>query len=395
MQNAWLVGLALAACGGGGGHAGADAHVASDGAPSDAASCNRVAAAADRVRHVVVSRPYDAAGNAATTYEVLDLSTAGALSRPNVTFSMGTSSEGVMAFTIDGQIGVVPQDDGSLGIVRLADDGTPTVVSAGLTGTWYATGAVIAPSGDRVYVVDYDTRANGGGIYAIDLACDGTPTDRGLVAAAGVPAGLAFVPGTDRAMIAATDFATSMVAGDTAQLVTLYATPGWIGGANAFGDAKALVGATALSFDAQHYLIGDTSQFSGIPNRVAVVEVDADGVTAPQVISNVGDPEAILASPFGDVALVADGFGNAFHVLRAGVGGWTLAADPTYVGASPQLPAGGVVVQVGSLKGLALVGENVGVRSVMFGSDGSVTDKGAFDFGDGLDQITGSIGITP
>ncbi len=390
----WI--LAFAACGGG--HAtsdapnGGDSH-AVDGATGDA-GCGRVAAPVDRVRRVVISHPYDAASDEANAWEVLDLSTAGVLTRPNRTFTMGRATDGVMAFTPDGEIGVVAQEDGSLGVVQLASDGTPTVIAAAFTGSFYATGVAMAPSGDRVYVLDGNTRDNGGGIYAVDIACDGSVTDAGLVAAAKLPGGLAFVPGSDRAVVAASDFLTS-TAGDSAHLVTLGATPTWIGGANAFGDAMAIIGGTTLTADAGHFLIGDNSQFSGIPNRVAVVSVSADAVAAVTVIANVGDPEAIVASPFGDVALVSDGFGNAFHVLDVGGAGWELRGDVTYVGAAPQLPAGAVEITAGMLAGTALVAENLGVRIATFGRDGSVTDHGAFALGSGTENITGAIGVTP
>lgn len=55
--------------------------------------CARTLAAADRARKVVISHPYDAAAKKAKVFEVLDLSTSGALTRPAtpVTFSMGTA----------------------------------------------------------------------------------------------------------------------------------------------------------------------------------------------------------------------------------------------------------------------------------------------------------------
>ncbi len=390
----WI--LAFTACGGGGHSTGdapsGDSH-AIDAGTSDA-GCARVAAPVDRVRQVVISHPYDAASNEANAWEVLDLSTAGVLTRPKRTFTMGRATGGVMAFTPDGEIGAVSQEDGSLGVVKLASDGTPTVIAAAFTGSFYATGVAVAPSGDRVYVLDGNTRDNGGGIYAVDIACDGSVTDAGLVAAAKLPGGLAFVPGGDHAVVAAGDFLTS-TAGDSAHLVTLGAAPTWIGGANAFGDDMAIVGGSTLTSDAGHFLIGDISQFSGIPNRVAVVSVSSAAVAAVNVIANVGDPEAIVASPFGDVALVTDGFGNAFHVLDDTGTGWKLRGDVTYVGAAPQLPAGAVEIAVGALSGTALVAENLGVRIATFGHDGAVTDHGAFALGSGTENITGAIGVTP
>src|ERR1700690_1862355 len=103
----WI--LAFAACGGG--HSTSDAPTGGDSHAIDAATsdagCGRTAAPVDRVRQVVISHPYDAASNEANAWEVLDLSTTGVLTRPKRTFTMGRATGGVMAFTPDGEIGVV------------------------------------------------------------------------------------------------------------------------------------------------------------------------------------------------------------------------------------------------------------------------------------------------
>src|SRR5262252_7253268 len=80
-------------------------------------------AAPDRTRRVVISHPYDASGGNANSWDVLDLSPTGAVTMPGRPFEMGRASDGVVEFTIDGKIGMVPQSDGSLGVFSLADDG--------------------------------------------------------------------------------------------------------------------------------------------------------------------------------------------------------------------------------------------------------------------------------
>jgi len=42
-----------------------------------------------------------------------------------------------------------------------------------------------------------------------------------------------------------------------------------------------------------------------------------------------------------------------------------------------------------------LVSENVSVRQLAFHEDGSVEDVGSLAFGDGLESISGAIGVTP
>ena len=355
-------------------------------------ACPREAAPADRVRRIVISHPFLAAGGNANNWDVLDLSATGDISKPGRPFVMGNAAEGVVQFTADGTIGMVPQSDGTLGVFSLADDGTPTVVAAAFKGGFYASQLVMA--GDHALVLDGDTLANGGGIYRVDIACDGTPIDRGMVVAASLPNAFAFVPGTDRAVIAATQLGAS-AAGSDAELVTWGDAPTLLGASDAFGDDMAIVGGATLTADGGHFLIGDRSEFSGIPNRVAIVQVDAGALVEPQVIPSIDDPFSLVASPFGDVVLVVDGYGNAMFVLEGGATGFTLRGEVTYSGAKPELPGGAVRIDAGMLKGWVFVEENSGVRTVEMKADGSVVDHGRFLVGANTEDVVGAIGVTP
>ncbi len=378
--------------------AGVDTAVAPD---APAASCNR-ALAPDGPRHVVVSKPYTAASDPAPTYEVLSLSATGELARPAtpVTFDMHRASFGSIAFTPDGAIGLVPQSDGTLGVFALAADGTPTVIDPGFgSGVFYAGRVVVDPSGDYAYVVDGNTEANGGGIYALRIGCDGTPTSLGKVAAAGTPNGL--VLDGDRAFIAAGQGVLDAPASSEAVMVH------WAGGgtaptvaaaSDAFGDDMAIVGGFALSADKQTFFIGDTNAFSGIPNRVGVVTVGDSTLAPATVLTPIADPEAIAASPFGNVAIVTStADGDAILVLDdGGTGGaWQIRGPVTYTGAHPMLPGDVATIGRGALNGLVLVAELSSIRQLAFHADGSVVDLGSLQFGGGVDQILGAIGVTP
>lgn len=399
-----VVAFVLAGCGGGSSDGTVDAPAGADGpvtSPDAATGCPRPPAAADRARHVVVSRPYDTGGAAASTWEVLDLAADGTLTRPTPhrTFEMGRAIDGTVAFTPDGAIGVVAQDDGTLGVFALAEDGTPTVIAAHHgTGTdLYATRVVMDPSGGRAWVLDDQWRENGGGIYDVAIGCDGTPSAPNLVAAAKLPAGLAITGDGGHAIVAATDIADS-AAGDDVHVVTWGATPAAVSGADVFDDADdPIVGGTAVTADGATVLVGDISAFSGIDNRVAVVHVDGTTVTPVTVLTPVQDPEAIAASPFGDVAVVASAFGDALIVLDAGGAGgaWRVRGEVAYTGASPQLPAALAAIDRGMLRGRVLVAENVSIRQLAFRATGAVDDLGSLAFGSGLDQITGAIGVQP
>jgi hypothetical protein len=385
-----FVALLVAACGGTD-PLGPDA--ATPDAPEGPSGCPRSAAPADRARHVVVSHPYDAAGMPAGTFEVLELSTAGELSRPGRTFTLGRAVFGTIAFTPDGEVGLAALDNGTLGVFRLDPDGMPSVVHAGFSGTFYASRVVVDPRGDRALVIDGNTRGNGGGIYLVTIDCDGALTEHGPVVLANTPGGIAFAAG-DRAIVAGpTEDAPP---GDDLTLVRWSERPERVSSVDAFGDELAIVGGAALTHDRATYLVGDTSQFSGVPNRVAVVTVAGDTLTARQTL-DVEDPQAIATSPFGDVAVVASAFGDALFVLDAGGpgGAWRVRGEVAYRGGRPQLPGDVAAIERGALRGHVFVSENVSVRHLAFGADGTVTDLGSLAFGSGLANIGGAIGVTP
>src|SRR5687767_8286265 len=120
MRRVLLITL-LAACGGGGSDDDGDDTTpvpdAPPGAPDAAGGCPRTAAPADAPRALVVAHPYLPGGAAADTWEVLDVAATGALTRPSPrrTFEMGRATDGTIAFTPDGEVGLVAQDDGTVG----------------------------------------------------------------------------------------------------------------------------------------------------------------------------------------------------------------------------------------------------------------------------------------
>lgn len=391
-----VVALTGAGCGDDGGAGAPDAEPAPDGevAPDADGGCPRAPAAADRARKVVVSHPYDADGEGANVYRVLDLAEDGALSDPGVTFELGRSTLGEIAFTPDGEVGLVAQEDGTLGVFRL-DGEAPVVVHAAFAGGFYAAEVVVDPRGDVAYVLDTQWRENGGGIHRVAIGCDGALTDLGRWQASKLPAALHLLDGA--ALVAAADWDGS-AAGQDAHLLAWDGAPAWVAGADAFGDDDAIVGGTAVTPDGAYFLIGDTSQFSGVPNRIAVVRVGATSLAPAQVISPVEDPLTLVPSPHGDVVLAVSGFGDAVFVLDydpTAQAPFANRGEMAYSGAAPQLPAGAVTIDRGALRGLVLLAENVGVRRIRMPGDGVVTDLGLFSLGEGLDAITGTIGVQP
>lgn len=392
MRAAWLV-VALAACGDDGASS-ADGGVV-DGAGGDGApGCGRMPASADRTRYVVVARPYTASGGQASAYEVLSLSADGSLTQmspPKLFFLGGRASTGTIAFTPDGKVGFVAfNEGGKIGVFSLDADGTPTVIHDGFDGAAFPAALTVSADGDTLWIVDRNTRNNGGGIYAATIECDGTLTDRGLVAAARSPVGIAFRGST--AVISARDLLDHEVLGDEVHLATLGATPVRLGGGDAFGDDDQVMTQFALSADGTTVFVGD-GNFSGA-NRVGIATLGDSSVTFAGTVTDVSDPGGLAVSPFGNVALVSAAQGNALFKLDKDSGGaWrkTAVATPS----PPQLPADMVGLDRGTLRGHVWISENTSIRHVRFTQAGDVENVGSLVFGSGLENIPGAIGITP
>ena len=361
-----------------------------------AEGCRGQPQAADRDRQVIVARPYDDSGGQSPAWSALTLTADGELLDDDLTFEMGRALMGEVVFTPDGQVGLVAQEDGTIGVFTLTSDGL-TVIHAAFAGDFYASRIVVDPSGEMATIVDGNWVDNGGGLYRVPIDCDdgslGTPA---LLRPAKLAADLLLPHGVlDRAVLVAKE-TDGAPAGDDVHLLS-WDDGSWLSGAAAFGDEEAIVSDAALSHDGRYVLFGDYSAFSGIPNRVAVAQVDGDSLTAVQVIEDVEDPVALVASPYEDGVLVVSGYGDALFFLPRGDGGqpYSHGGEVDYHGASPQLPGAASLLTRGSQRGLVAVSENQGVRLVRFNGDGDVEDLGLAVSGSGMDAIGGAIGIQP
>ncbi len=397
--------LATSACGGAGDDLDAPIDGGSSGDPaplSDASPCPRTPADADRPRKVVVSHPYTSDGDPATRYRVLDLAENGVLTTTATSFEMGRSFSGEIVFTPDGEIGLVAQDDGSLGVFRFDAGGLPQVVHAAFTGGFYADQIVMLPDGATALVLDNQWRENGGGVHRVAIGCDGTLTDLGLWFPAKLPAGLHVLPGGERVVLAAVDVGDSAAGMDVHLLDWFALLVGWPAvraGVDAFPDDEHIVGSTAITPDGAFALIGDNQGISETPpNRVAVVAIDGDTLTAVDTLSPVLDPFDIVVSPHGDAALVVSGYGDALIVLDhdpEAAAPFTVRGEPAYQGAAPELPGSAVMIERGALAGLVLIAEVSGVRRVRFTAGATVTDLGRVGTGAGTENVVGAVGVQP
>lgn len=370
-------------------------------APPDPGACRSTPRRDAATRAVVVARPYTADGQKASRWEVMELDAAGELSRPGTMFTLGRGPWGRVAFSPDGSLGVVAQEDGSLGIFLLDDALEPTVVEAAWTGPggrdFYASDVVLDATGSGGWVIDGNWPENGGAIYAVSFDCvTGAPT----LGDALVPSKLAaavFPMADGRATVVARKVGGRPEA-DVFLLDGLAPGPTVSPGARLFDYDGAILGGSALMSDERFVLVGDNSAFGDAPNRVGWASVDGAAPVAGSGSLDLGDPFAIVASPFGDAAVVASGFGDALF----GVAYDPDAATPfqsqgelDYTGAGPALPSTMVVLTRGALKGLVLVSENTAIRQVRFEGGGVITDLGPFSLGDGIEDIPGAIGVQP
>lgn len=386
--------------GGGGSTDGPDP--GTDGAPTpDAAGdggggCPRVLAPADRARKVVISHPFKASGDKGLDFEVLDLSAAGLLTRPStpVAFTMGTALEAPVVFTPDGEVGLVSQDDGSIGVFRFpAGGGPPVVVHAAFKGDFYAGGIILAPDGSHGWVLDANTSNNGGGVYEIVIACDGTLTSRGLVIPGGGATAMALLPTDPSKALLSAKQAFSSPANTDVHLVDLAARK-LLGSVAAFGDLKAIVSSIAIMGDGKNALVADPGINTG--DRVAVVGLGPT-LTAVGILQT--PFPSVVGSPFGNAAIVLNGDAtNQIHVLSydaAKPAPFAITGELAYQFAKPQIPTTASGIDRGALRGTVLVGENLGVRKLVFGADGKVTDAARLGYPDAIANIVGVVGVQP
>jgi hypothetical protein len=392
----WLLALPLlASCSADGGSDGVDAG-SSTGADAEVAGCSREPGPANGIRKLVVSRPYGDGGANSSRWEILELDSDGSISSTDHFFEMRRATSGIIAFTPDGEIGLVPQDDGSVGVFRLTADGAE-VIEEGLSGDFYASGLVMDPDGQHAYILDGNWRENGGGIYRLRIECDGNVRDEGLVAAGKLPSSLTWLS-DGRAVVTGRDLGSSPQNQD-AHLLPGSALSEPMASTTVFPDRNAIIASAATSADEHYLLVGDNSSFSGVPNRIAVARIDDAALGTVQLLSPIEDPYAIVTSPHDDAALVSSGFGDALVQLSydpdSSDAPFAVVGELSYQGDGPALPGNMVMVERGDLAGLVLVAENQGVRRVRFDGGGVVRDLGRTEIGSSYNAIVGAIGVQP
>lgn len=340
---------------------------------------------ADRL--VVVSHPFDGAGREGHDFEVLRLTPVGELHPTNRHFTMGRAYEGAIRFTPDGSLGLVVQDDGTLGLFRLDERGVPTVIDPAFgAGAFYAKDAHFDVAHRRVWIVDGNWPENGGGVYTSEIDCRTGQLGPPVLITPSKLADTLIQRGRDRALLVATQASDGLGLGD-AHFFDM--VDGDITSTAPLLDELAIRSSAAL-VDDRWLLVADNSAFSGKPNRVAVGRVGQLGVQRVATFE-IEDPFAIAASPFGNAAVVSSGIRDRIVHLRLRDGVWEDAGTAAHA----RLPGNMATIRTGPLRGTVLAAENLGVHLLRFTPEGEVLDLGTFDIGDDENAVIGTIGVQP
>jgi hypothetical protein len=364
--------------------------VAADSALADTASPSETGGECPRTpkpegaRKVVVSHPFLDGGMKTGAMEVLDLAADGTLTRPMKTFALGAAAFEPIVFTPDGELGFVGLDNGAIGSFKLDASGNVSVLNPALKGSFYAGKLVVDPNGQHLYAVDSNTEENGGGIYAFDIACDGTLGAPTKIVAAKSWQALAFLNG---------DPSRALAAGADAHLLKWGATPSPLGNAGPFPDKDAIPSWLDIMPDNKFALIADNGILVG--NRVAVVSIAAAAI-APVSVFTLDNPVAVVASPFNNAALVLNSDGkDGFTILRYDGSTFTNGGKLVYAYGKPALPSNPTMITRGPLKGRVLLAENVAVRQLQFTTDGAINDISKLSYPSGIPNIVGTVGVQP
>lgn len=363
------------------------------------AGCLAMVTPADGVRRLVVSHPYpDDGGSEDNRFEVFTVAADGVLTATGTQFRMGVAGDytSPIIFTTDGRIGFVAQDDGTIGVFRF--EGTNVVVvNAAFNGNFSAGKLLLQPSGDKLWVTDFNTQNNGGGLYSVDIGCDGALSNVQWVLPGNNASGAVFLRDRAELVVSARSLASSAVMQDVHVVdVTQPTAPVVLSSTTGFPDRDAIPPMLAVSRGARFVAAPDTGFGAG--NRVAFFEKTGTVLTSRGVM-NVDAPGGIAFSPFADEGVVMSTDGSDAYTRF----GWNTAGTTfsvlgrvPYTYGRPQLPGAPVMISRGQLEGRMFIAELDSIRQLQFNRDGGITDVSKTPAsGTGSAQILGVIGVTP
>ncbi|MFO0597847.1 MAG: hypothetical protein U0228_21275 [Myxococcaceae bacterium] len=360
--------------------------------------CQFTPAPIDGTRHVVVSHPFpDDGGTRDNQWELFSLSSTGTLTPTGTFWRMGRTSDpsAPVVFTPDGRIGFAAQEDGTIGIFKV-ESNTVTVINPRLAGAFSAGKLVLDPAGNRLWVLDFNTQNNGGGLYRLDIDCSGNLFNEQYVFPGNNAAAATYLPTAKTLVVATRSLGTSAMMQDLVQVDLSGPTPALGSSNTGFPDRDAIAPTVSATLD-EHVVAMPDNGFS-VGSRIAFFGLSAGTLTARQVV-NTTNPISVTFSPFADVGMVVntDGADQFRRVTwNAGATLFVVSAPLTYAFGRPQLPSAPVMITRGMLTGNMLVAELDAIRQLRFETDGGITDVAKVSAGGtGSGQILGTIGVSP
>ena len=324
------------------------------------------------------------------------MSADGTLSRPGKVLEMAGPTQGIPSFTPDGAVAIVPMGE-KAGLASIVFDaqGNAKIATASFApdGKLYADRVVIDETGSRAFVLDSNVDKNGGGIYEVRIACDGTLSLVGKVLASEKAAQLALLTGT-KGVYAGGILGKS----EDLHAFELPAAPGdakATASLSVFGDGKSVASSLTATPDGKYVVVTDTGYEVG--NRLAVVDV---GTFTTKQRLTVDAPEAFVVSPFGNAMMLvqSDTFDAYVPVTYAPDAPAPLALG-TKISASKkvELPTRPQVMKNGALKGFVYVVEVSGIRTLRFDGQGKLADAGLFSMDVDKDLLNApfALGVMP
>ena len=359
---------------------------------NEPSACPVAEKAEQRDRFVVVSKPYGPGSVRTPDYEVWTLNQNLELAPTDTLFSMSRSFTGEITFRVDGSIGAVAQDDGTLGVFTINDEGEVQVTHPAYEGEFEATHVSFDPiHPDRLIVMDRRWGEYGGGLYEVMLDCEGRVVSETKVVTTKVATDMTWID-PEHLLLSAT---SALDSGEPQDLHVLnWQMPNVSRETSTFLFDGELVSKSfvAVTSNKRHLLVAENSGLTSAPHRIAVYEWANGAMEFVQLIESIEDPFDALISPFDNSALVVSGFGDAIYKLEYDENSAAPFGSPVEV-ANPALPGHSVMVQTSNTEALALVAENVGIHMLKL-EDGNVTDLGAVNRS-GIEHIIGAIGVQP
>jgi hypothetical protein len=231
-----------------------------------------------------------------------------------------------------------------------------------------------APNSNRAYAPSFVLGVSG--VFAFDVGCDGTITDRGRFLA-GEGSFLTFLPNGKQAVLAGRaagnspplEFDTFLIDMQRASLIA----QGRIAGGSMSGEFSSL----AITPDGRYALMTDRAPHIG--QHLGIVEVST--MHGPRTIP-VPDPTEVLASPFNDAALVVSEGSNEIYDLAYNPSNidepFKVRGVVPHTFGRPKDLFSAVQITTGHLKGRVLATDGNTIRQLQFAEDGSLSNVSRF-----------------